>query len=81
MKDRDLKDIIFIDNIAMCFANGQLDNGIPILEWTGDSRDKELYKIPKFLFHAEKCEDVRDAIRDMFNLEKFAHENIEWDAV
>ena len=65
----------------MSFAKGQLDNGIPILEWTGDSRDKELKKIVKFLLHAERYEDVREVIKETFNLERFMSENIEWDAL
>ena len=34
LKDRKLKDVIIVDNLAHSFGF-QLSNGIPILEWTG----------------------------------------------
>jgi CTD small phosphatase-like protein 2 len=41
LKNRDLKDIVFIDNLVHSFGL-QLENGIPILEFTGDKNDEEL---------------------------------------
>lgn len=35
----------------------------------------------KFLLHAEKSDDVRETIKEAFNLDKFKIENIEWDAL
>ena len=81
IKDRELKDIIFIDNLALSFAKDQLDNGIPIFEWTGDSRDKELKKILPFLSHCAKSNDVREPIKERFNLEDFINQPIQWGNV
>eukprot|EP00828_Plagiopyla_frontata_P035806 TRINITY_DN47414_c0_g1_i2.p2 TRINITY_DN47414_c0_g1~~TRINITY_DN47414_c0_g1_i2.p2 ORF type:complete len:145 (-),score=16.42 TRINITY_DN47414_c0_g1_i2:48-482(-) len=81
LKDRELKDIIFIDNLALSFANGQLNNGIPILEWTGDSRDNELIEILPFLSNCEQCDDVREPIKERFNLERFLNQTIEWETI
>ena len=35
----------------------------------------------KFLLHAEKSDDVREVIKQTFNLDKFKSEKIEWDAL
>ncbi len=39
--NRELKDIIIIDNNATCFAY-QIDNGIPIVPFYDDENDEEL---------------------------------------
>jgi CTD small phosphatase-like protein 2 len=44
IKNRDLKDIIIVDNLPHSFGL-HLDNGIPILEWLDDKEDRELLKL------------------------------------
>lgn len=41
IKNRGLEDIIIVDNLVHCFGL-QLDNGIPIIEFTNNREDKEL---------------------------------------
>jgi CTD small phosphatase-like protein 2 len=38
LKDKKMKDIIMVDNLAHSFGF-QLDNGVPILEWHHDPKD------------------------------------------
>ena len=44
IKNRELKDIVIIDNLVHSFGL-QLDNGIPILEYLKGSEDRELQGI------------------------------------
>jgi CTD small phosphatase-like protein 2 len=39
IKNRNIKDIILVDNLVHSFGL-QLDNGIPILDFTNDKNDK-----------------------------------------
>ena len=41
IKNRDLKDMVIVDNLLHSFGL-QIDNGIPILEFTGNKKDEEL---------------------------------------
>jgi hypothetical protein len=34
-------------------------NGLPILHWTGDDTDSELYYLRTFMVDLAKCNDVR----------------------
>jgi TFIIF-interacting CTD phosphatase-like protein len=67
----DLKDLVIIDNSVISFAH-QLNNGIPIQEFTGhkdEAEDQELLYMVQFLEDSFGKEDVRDAIRESFNFE------------
>lgn len=46
--NRDLKDIIIVDNAVLCFAL-QIDNGIPILPFYTDKNDDELLHLVYYL--------------------------------
>ena len=50
----------------------QLDNGIPILEFTNQKEDKELLALAKILRELEGAEDVRVFLKEKFNLKKYA---------
>ena len=58
IKNRNLKDMIIIDNLVHSFGL-QLLNGIPILEWKDDPNDQELKYIQKYLIELSKCNDIR----------------------
>ena len=57
INNRDLKNIVMIDNLVHSFGL-QLDNGIPILEWTGDKNDTELKYIQNYLVELSQCENI-----------------------
>ena len=69
VKNRELKDMVIIDNLVHSFGL-QINNGIPILEFNGQSGDQELLKLIPFLKHLSKVEDVRPVIKKRFNLQK-----------
>lgn len=48
IQNRDLKDIIIVDNLVHSFGL-QLSNGIPILEFLDNKKDKELVGLESFL--------------------------------
>ena len=58
IKNRDLKNIVIVDNLVHSFGL-QLENGIPILEWTGNQKDEELKYLSNYLMDANNHEDVR----------------------
>ncbi|CAD8067911.1 unnamed protein product [Paramecium sonneborni] len=65
--NRNLKDIVIIDNLAHSFGL-QLENGIPILEWTQDPKDEELRFLQQYLIELSKEEDVRRFNREKLKL-------------
>lgn len=63
MENRSLADIVIIDDKVASYAI-QLENGIPIMRFEGDSTDTHLQQISKFLMEKVKdAKDVRDVIR------------------
>ena len=73
--NRDLKNIIIVDNLAHSFGL-QINNGIPIISWTGDSEDKELLNLSDYLIAAAFVDDVRKFNRSKLNLEQLVEEDI-----
>jgi TFIIF-interacting CTD phosphatase-like protein len=55
----DLRNIVLVDNSACCFLR-QVDNGIPIIPFTGDAADCQLEGLLKFLINVvSTAKDVR----------------------
>ena len=67
ISDRDLKDIILVDNSIVSFAY-QLSNGIPIAAFTGDTNDEELLYLVTYLEELFTQPDVRTYIDKTFKL-------------
>jgi TFIIF-interacting CTD phosphatase-like protein len=63
-----LEDIIIVDNLVQSFAC-QLDNGIPILPFTG-GKDEELHFLGDFLRKCADSKDCRLEISARINLRK-----------
>jgi CTD small phosphatase-like protein 2 len=59
LKNRKLKDIVIVDNRIHSFGF-QINNGIPILEWTGNKEDTELQFLEQYLLKLAKCENIPD---------------------
>lgn len=70
IQNREMKDIIIVDNLIHSFAF-QLDNGIPIVPWKGDRNDKELKFLLDFLIELSFLADVREGIRQRFQLSNY----------
>ena len=58
LANRNLKNIIIVDNAAYSFAY-QIDNGIPIISWYNDRYDKELYNLMDYLKILASLDDIR----------------------
>ena len=58
---RDLKDIIIIDNTPLAYSLNK-ENGIPIVSWFEDKRDRELYNLIPILEFLSSVPDVREFI-------------------
>lgn len=72
IKNRDLKNIIIVDNLVHSFGF-QIENGVPILEWTGDKRDEELKNLCNYLTLAKDYDDLRVFNREKLGLIEFAN--------
>ena len=68
--NRNLKDMIIVDNAAYSFAY-QLDNGIPIISWHNDAFDKELYNLIDYVKTLAIADDVREVNERTFHLRTF----------
>lgn len=68
--NRNLKDIIIVDNAAYSFAY-QLDNGIPIVSWHDDRNDKELFNLMDYVKALSNVDDIRDVNEQTFHLRTF----------
>lgn len=67
MENRSLADIVIIDDKVASYAI-QIENGIPIKRFEGDSTDTHLQQVCKFLM--EKVKDAAD-VRDVIKAQKF----------
>ena len=68
--DKELKDIIIIDNNIKSFIYQQ-ENGIPIKSWYDDYNDLELFKLIPILKNLEGFYDVRTEIKKFVNNNTF----------
>ena len=72
IKNREIKNMVIIDNNAHAFAL-QLDNGIPILEWKNDKDDRELKYILHYLLELSRTDDVRTFNKKFLKLEELSN--------
>ena len=70
LANRDLADLLLVDNSVYSFGY-QLDNGIPIMSWTEDPSDRELYNLCGYLKTLANCPDMLATNRRTFKLRKF----------
>jgi CTD small phosphatase-like protein 2 len=73
--NRDLKDILLVDNASYSFGY-QLDNGIPIIPFYNDKNDKELLHLIQYLNWVIDSEDVREQNRKAFQLGELSEQEI-----
>jgi CTD small phosphatase-like protein 2 len=71
--DRDLKDVVIVDNSVYSFAF-QIDNGIPIIPFYNDKADEEMLHLVYYLNCLGGVEDVRDQNRQAFELFKLSND-------
>ena len=67
-----MKNMVIVDNNAHAFALN-LENGIPILEWTNDQNDKELKYLLHYLLELTGNDDVRTFNRKVLKLEELSN--------
>ena len=70
--NRDLKDLVIVDNSVYSFAF-QIDNGIPIIPFYKDPNDEEMLHLIYYLSCLAGVEDVRMQNRAAFELYKLAN--------
>jgi CTD small phosphatase-like protein 2 len=59
--------MLIVDNLVHSFAF-QLDNGVPILEFLANKKDRELYYLGEKLSLLAKSQDVRKDIKKFYNI-------------
>lgn len=67
IKDRDLKDIVLVDNSIVSFAFN-LDNGVPISAFIRQTVDEELLYMVSYLEEIYSSHDLREHISSTFKL-------------
>ena len=67
IQDRDLKDIVIVDNSIVSFAF-QLSNGVPISAFTGQAKDEELIYMVTLLEEIYCSDDLRMPLENKFKL-------------
>lgn len=67
LANRDLKDVILVDNAAYSFGF-QIDNGIPILPFYDNYNDKELKILTEYLKSMGDMKSVRETNAKTFKL-------------
>ena len=70
--NRDLKDMVIVDNSVYSFAF-QIDNGIPIIPFYKDPNDEEMLHLIYYLNCLANVEDVRQQNRAAFELYKLTN--------
>lgn len=70
-KNRDLKDIIIVDNAVYSFG-AQLSNGVPICPFKDDKEDKEFLYLMHYLSKMKDYEDMRELNKEAFRMEEVA---------
>ena len=70
--NRDLKDMILIDNAAYSFGF-QIENGIPIIPFYDNKDDQELRHLIPYLKFLSSVEDLREINKQTFKLHMFGH--------
>jgi CTD small phosphatase-like protein 2 len=75
-KNRNLKDMIIVDNFVPAFSF-QLENGVPILEWRGNRNDEELMYLTNYLIKAKDCDDMREYNRKNLGLLDLARTTVQ----
>lgn len=76
INNRNLKNMIIVDNLSHSFGF-QIENGVPILEFHNDRKDKELKFLQNYLIEAWECEDMREFNRKKLRLQELADMKIE----
>ena len=69
IKNRELKNMVIVDNLLHSFGL-QIDNGIPILEFNGDSQDQELKHIQNYLTSLASADDIRKHNREHLKIQE-----------
>lgn len=66
--NRDLKNVIMVDNAPYAFAC-QLDNGYPMISYFTNKNDKELSTLKNYLEEQAEVGDIREKNRENFKLQ------------
>ena len=70
IKNRDLEDMIIVDNAAYSFAF-QLENGVPILPFYDFKADRELIYLKDYLIEMATTEDLKGMNKNTFKLHEY----------
>lgn len=76
IKNVKLKNMLIIDNSVLSFAF-HLDNGIPILPYYNNKKDREMLFLRDYLMNLSNTEDFRISNSKIFNLKRLLKETVE----
>ena len=76
LANRDLSNVVLVDNAAYSFGF-QIENGVPILEFTNDTSDMELRYLADYLLKGHYYSDLRDYNRENLRLVEMSQRKFE----
>lgn len=76
INNRELKNMIIVDNLSHSFGF-QIENGIPILEFHNDKKDRELKFLLGYLMEAFPYDDLREFNKAKLRLQELSQMKIE----
>ena len=78
--NRDLKDVILVDNAAYSFGF-QIENGIPIIPFYENKTDQELKHLVSFLKPLANVRDIREVIKKTFKIQEYSRYSSQSDVL
>lgn len=72
LSDKSLKEVVLVDSESFSFCF-QIDNGVPLMPWNGDSKDAEILHLTGYLIKLSQSEDIRTMNRERFKLRELAN--------
>jgi CTD small phosphatase-like protein 2 len=75
IKNRDLKDLVLVDNAVYSFGF-QLDNGIPIIPFYNNKEDEELLHLINYINTLAYFNDMREQNAKAFQLRELENADI-----
>lgn len=76
-KDRDINNIVIVDNTITCFSE-HLSNGIHVPSYFGEQGDNSLEKVLKLLKEIADCRSIPEALDERVGLRKLYNQFTKW---
>ena len=76
LRNREISNIVIVDNATYSYSL-QLENGVPIIPFFRDKKDRQLDRLGDYLVRLARSQDVRERIKEDFKIETFKRFNFD----